>query len=131
MRERKRGTEGGERGRETDVHKEQRGRETHIYTLVTRQTDSEGDKSRKRDGGIEDIRWRHQRDKQGRGEERTWREKKAEKKVKLVRSRKKRGRDLEGKLQEGRGALDLPGAGSADPGLGPYESQAAPEWAFS
>lgn len=45
----------------------------------------------------------------------------------MVRSR----RDLEGKLQEGRESLDLPGAGSADPGLGPHESQAAPEWVFS
>lgn len=45
-----------EREGERHIYKEQRDRETHIYTLVTRQIDSERDKSRKTDGGTEDIK---------------------------------------------------------------------------
>lgn len=116
-RQRRRDSE-RDRQTHTQTSTKNKERETHTYTLVTRQTDPERDKGRRRDGGTEDIKMetpkrqtRLRRIKEMQGG-------KGRREGEIGKNQGKKG-DLEGKLQAGCWALDLAGAGSADPGLEP------------
>lgn len=111
---------GGETPRETDTQTSTKNkeRETHTYTLVTRQTDPERDKGRRRDGGTEDIKMETPKRQTKMRRIKEMQGGKGRREGEIGKNQGKKG-DLEGKLQAGCWALDLAGAGSADPGLEP------------